>query len=133
MGFHVYRLLNFTIILLPANTTSIVQPLDQGIVAAFKAHYRSQLVQFVIRTLNNSPDLTLQQVKIDAHSAVWWGQHATKALTQATISNCWWKAGILGRTRCQRLHPVQSDAAMHVQAVSIRQRRRQSWTPQKTW
>jgi hypothetical protein len=25
-----------------------VQPLDQGIIAAFKAHYRAQLVQFVI-------------------------------------------------------------------------------------
>jgi hypothetical protein len=41
-----YRLSNITLIFLPANT--IVQPLDQGIIAAFKAHYRAQLVQFVI-------------------------------------------------------------------------------------
>jgi hypothetical protein len=53
-------------------------------------------VRFVIRTLDNNPDMTLQQVKIDAYSAVRWVRHATKALTQATISNCWWKAGILG-------------------------------------
>jgi hypothetical protein len=99
MGFDVYRLSNITIIFLPANTTSIVQPLDQGIIAAFKAHYRLQLVQFVIHTLDNNPDLTLQQVKIDAYSAVRWVRHAAKALTQATIRNCWWKAGILGEDK----------------------------------
>jgi hypothetical protein len=57
------------------------------------------LVQFVIHTLDNNPDLTLQQVKIDAYSAVRWVRHATKALTQATIRNCWWKAGILGEDK----------------------------------
>jgi hypothetical protein len=43
-----------------------VQPLDQGIIAAFKAHYRAQLVQFVISG-STETDMTMQQVKINAY------------------------------------------------------------------
>jgi hypothetical protein len=125
-GFDVYRFTNITIIFLPANTTSIVQPLAQGVIAAFKAHYRSQLVRFVIRTLDNNPDMTLQQVKIDAYSAGggcgMLRRHSPKrqSVTAGGRLASW------GRTRCQRRHPVRSDAAMHVQAVRSRQRHRQS-------
>jgi hypothetical protein len=42
--------------------------------------------------------MTMQQVKINAYQAVKWVRHASKALTTATIRNCWWKAGIWGRT-----------------------------------
>ena len=38
MDFDVYRLSIVTVILPPANTTTIVQPLNQGIIAAYKAH-----------------------------------------------------------------------------------------------
>jgi hypothetical protein len=47
-GLRCVPLSNITLIFLPA-TTSIVQPLDQASFA-FKAHYRAQLVQFVIST-----------------------------------------------------------------------------------
>jgi hypothetical protein len=106
MGFDVYRLSNITLIFLPANTTSIVQPLDQGIIAAFKAHYRAQLVQFVISgsTETRHDDAAGQDQR---HQAVKWVRHASKALTTATIRNCWWKAGILGRTKYQRHRPAE--------------------------
>lgn len=39
-GFEVYRLQHVTVLFLPANTTSVIQPLDAGIIAAFKAQYR---------------------------------------------------------------------------------------------
>ena len=96
MGFDVYRLSNVTIIFLPANTTSIVQPLDQGIIAAYKAHYRAHLVQHIIHELDSDATMTLRQVKVDAYQAVKWMRHASKALTSDAIRNCWYKAAILG-------------------------------------
>ena len=38
---------------LPPNTTSILQPLDQGIVENFKTLYRKEVVRTVIDTMEN--------------------------------------------------------------------------------
>ncbi|KAI8516563.1 Pyruvate decarboxylase 2 [Branchiostoma belcheri] len=50
---HDVNLRNIRLIFLPANTTSIIQPLDQGIVRNFKALYRSQLMQRILNDLDN--------------------------------------------------------------------------------
>jgi hypothetical protein len=47
-GFNVINLSHLKIVFLPANTTSVVQPLDQGTIACTKAHCRRQLVQWVL-------------------------------------------------------------------------------------
>jgi hypothetical protein len=47
-GFSTLELSNMTLILLPPNVTSVVQPLDQGIIASFKIQYKKKLLWGVV-------------------------------------------------------------------------------------
>jgi hypothetical protein len=47
-SFNVIKLSHLKIVFLPANTTSVVQPLEQGRIACSKAHHWRQLVQWVL-------------------------------------------------------------------------------------
>ena len=43
-SFNAFVLSQITILFLPPNVTSIVQPLDHGVIAAFKMSYKRKLV-----------------------------------------------------------------------------------------
>jgi hypothetical protein len=45
------------IVFLPANTTSIVQPLDQGIINSFKAHYKQLQITWYLKMLDANSEL----------------------------------------------------------------------------
>lgn len=78
-------------IFFPPNTTSKAQPLDQGIIRAFKVHYRSRLVKHVISSCTLAS--TLDQVVITALDAIYWITAAWKDVTESTIRNTFCTAG----------------------------------------
>ena len=47
-------LTNIKLVFLPANTTSILQPLDQGIIQNLKLHYRKLLLRRVLSHINDN-------------------------------------------------------------------------------
>ena len=49
MGLYMMRLAHVTVVFLPANTTSVVQPLDAGVIAAFKMHFKRSMMKWVLR------------------------------------------------------------------------------------
>jgi len=94
-GLNAIELSNMTIVFLPPNITSHVQPLDQGIIAAFKLRYRKLLVRWLLATYGSDDDTTdLSTVKPNAKQAVLWMHQAWEETTSDTIRNCWRKSGV---------------------------------------
>ena len=48
---YISNLTNVQLVFLPPNTTSILQPMDQGVIRSLKAHYRGRVVCLLCRAL----------------------------------------------------------------------------------
>lgn len=82
-------LTNVTVKFFPPNTTSMLQPLDQGIINCFKRHYRDKLVQNIVDHLECGavpPDVSIQD-------AIYMTDHAWKSIAPVSISNCFAHCG----------------------------------------
>lgn len=76
------------------NLTAHVQPLDAGIIHAFKCHYRRRFLNRAFRRLNDNS--TAKNVyDIDVLTAARLSKLAWHAITPETIKNCWIHAGII--------------------------------------
>ncbi|XP_064462024.1 tigger transposable element-derived protein 6-like [Ornithodoros turicata] len=84
------KLKNITIKFLPPNTTSKLQPLDQGVIKAFKVAYRRRLVQRLLVNLRVGLEL-----KVDLLGAMQMIAGAWADVKQSTIVNCFGKAGLV--------------------------------------
>nr|XP_046492921.1 tigger transposable element-derived protein 6-like [Neodiprion pinetum] len=73
---------------LPANTTSKLQPMDQGIINNFKVYYRKEVVHYVLKSIEDdkSPEINILQAMRFARKA-WF------SVSKTTISNGYKKAG----------------------------------------
>ena len=88
------ELRNVTVHFLPANATSLCQPLDQGIIRTWKAYYRRQWLNFAIEeyAAERDPDKSMNILM-----AIRWGISAwTEDISSTIIANCWLKSRVLG-------------------------------------
>ncbi|XP_064469855.1 tigger transposable element-derived protein 6-like [Ornithodoros turicata] len=75
---------------LPANTIAKSQPMDQGVIATVKAHYKKCICEKVILNLQRHDPLEVDlKAAIEMITASWWQVKAT------TISKCFRKARFL--------------------------------------
>ena len=91
---------NIKIKFLPPKTTSVLQPLDQGIIQAFKLLYRKRQYRHILTELDRT---TNTGVEIMAHvnvlQAIMWAAEAWEEVDHMTIKKCFWKAGFPGDPR----------------------------------
>jgi hypothetical protein len=75
-----------TVKYLPKSTTSLCQPLDQGIIACFKAYYRKNLVR---NMLEEDTTVTTFLKSFTLKDALWVSAKSWDSVTWKTIVKCW--------------------------------------------
>lgn len=87
-------LANTKVLFLPTDTTSACQPLDQGIIRAWKAHYRETWLTYMCDEYDADGD---PMKSMNVLQAIRWGITAWEDdVTPATIQNSWIQSGVLG-------------------------------------
>jgi hypothetical protein len=78
----------------PLNVTSKHQPLDQGIIAAWKAHWKRQWLKYMVEEAEvNRDPITI----MDVLKAIKWGVCAWHLdVSEQTIRRCWVKSALQG-------------------------------------
>ncbi|KAL5475714.1 hypothetical protein EMCRGX_G025561 [Ephydatia muelleri] len=113
-SFDCFKLSNLLLLFFPANCTSVVQPLDQGVIAALKARYKSKLATHMVTQYDIDPtqDLRALSSKTNVKEAIIWLLAAWGEITLSTIVNCWCTAGILPAEWCRLLRPDRAAVAV---------------------
>ncbi|XP_046590225.1 jerky protein homolog-like [Neodiprion lecontei] len=73
----------------PPNVTSLIQPMDQGIIQTVKLHYEINLVNAIVEAQNENVTLIEFLKTIDVHKVIFWIADAWKKVKPTTIQKCW--------------------------------------------
>ena len=84
---------NIKVEFLPKNTTSALQPLDQGIIRSFKAHYKTKLIKYLV-AVGNDTNETVKTINLGV--VINWIGEAWNEISEITITNCFKKSSLFG-------------------------------------
>ncbi|XP_021711844.1 tigger transposable element-derived protein 1-like, partial [Aedes aegypti] len=79
------------VVFLPPNTTSLIQPLDQGIISTFKKPYVKLSFKFILDILDSDPSLTVTEAwkRFSIRDCVNHIGSALAAMQMSTLNACW--------------------------------------------
>jgi len=90
------KLTNVKLVFLPPNTTSLIQPMDQGIIANFKKQYRSLVLRRLVNDMDTSEARAAEVArKLNVLDSLHMQREAWNRITHATIVNCCRKASFV--------------------------------------
>ena len=82
---------NIKLIFLPKCTTSRLQPLDAGIIRAFKCKYRKLLIKYVVARIDEGKNASEIVKDVNIAQAIHWLQVAWKDISKEAILHCFQK------------------------------------------
>lgn len=101
---HITGLKAIKLVFLPPNTTSRTQPMDQGIIANFKHHYKNILIQQLITAIDKQ-----EQLAVSVLQAMHVMRQAWSRVTPSTISNCFAHCGFSTPDQPQPLTTAEDE------------------------
>ena len=112
------QLTNVKLAFLPPNTTSLIQPMDQGIIANFKKQYRSLVLQCLVNDMDTgmlSGDRAAEVArKLTVLDSLHMQREAWNKINQSTIVNCYRKASFVPTTDAAEDEGQSSDSEVYV-------------------
>lgn len=89
----VKNLSNIKLVFMPPNSSSILQPMDQGVIYSLKSNYRRMLLAKMINSIDNGAE----QFSVSLLDAINFIHMAWQNVSAKTINNCFRHAGFAGR------------------------------------
>ena len=89
------NLRNIKVVFLPANTTSLIQPCDQGIIRALKAYYRREMRTRILENMEDTQDMSANDLakKTNLLDALHLLAMSWDCISSNTIQNCFHHGG----------------------------------------
>lgn len=93
---------NVKVIFLPPNTTSLIQPLDQGAISTFKAYYIRKAFEIILEKLEGDDEKTIVEAwkEFSIYDCVKMVELSRKEMKVSTLNGCWknlWPEAVLSK------------------------------------
>lgn len=82
---------NVVVRYLPPNCTSLIQPMDQGILRSLKCFYKKEFIKAMLIACNSGTGVLQFQKQFNVKDALWRAASAWQSIPQETLANGWHK------------------------------------------